>query len=183
MNSRPRSSQIRRTAAKYSAVAGLTPPSPCTGSSNTADTDGSSDASNASASHHATCRKPSGSGQKTSCFAGWPVACSVARVRPWNDPYTLTTTCRPRPPHLRASLMAHSFASAPELQKNTCPVVGSVASPETNASIVVATSGPTVVPNRLDVWSSVVACAYSASATAGWLWPSEVTASPDRKSR
>ena len=79
--------------------------------------------------------------------------------------------------------MAHSFASAPELQKNTCPAVGSVAAPEINSSIVVATSGPTTVPNRFDVCSSVLACAFNASATTGWLWPSDVTASPDRKSR
>ena len=42
MKSMPRSSQSRRTPWKYSAVAGFTPPSPCTGSSSTAATDGSS---------------------------------------------------------------------------------------------------------------------------------------------
>ena len=73
-------------AGKYSAVAGFTPPSPCTGSSSTAATEGSSAASSASRSSHATWRKPSGSGWNGSCFAGCPVACSVASVRPWNEP-------------------------------------------------------------------------------------------------
>ena len=66
--------------------AGLTPPSPCTGSSSTAATVGSMAASSASRSFQATWRKPSGSGWNASCLAGWPVACSVASVRPWNEP-------------------------------------------------------------------------------------------------
>ena len=45
MKRMPRSSHSRRTPWKYSAVAGFTPPSPCTGSSSTAATDGSSAAS------------------------------------------------------------------------------------------------------------------------------------------
>ena len=86
MNRMPRSSQSCRTPWKYSAVAGFTPPSPCTGSSSTAATEGSRAASRASRSSQATWRKPSGRGWNTSCLAGWPVAWRVARVRPWNEP-------------------------------------------------------------------------------------------------
>ena len=62
MKSTPRSSHSRRTPWKYAAVAGFTPPSPCTGSSRTAATDGASAASSSSRSSHVTWRKPSGQG-------------------------------------------------------------------------------------------------------------------------
>ena len=62
MSSTPRSSHSRRTPPKYSAVAALTPPSPCTGSSSTAATLGSSAPASASRSSQATWRNPSGSG-------------------------------------------------------------------------------------------------------------------------
>ncbi len=77
--------------------------------------------------------------------------------------------------------MAHSLASAPELQKNTCPPSGTP-SPISRSSVA-ATSGPIVVPKRLDTCSSVRACVANASATAGWACPSDVTASPDSRSR
>ena len=78
-------------------------------------------------------------------------------------------------------MKAHSLASAPELAKNTRPPSG-CPSP-TRRSRIAATSGPTVVPNRFDTCSRVRAWVASASATAGCEWPSEVTASPERKSR
>jgi len=53
----------------------------------------------------------------------------------------------------------------------------------TRRSRTAATSGPMVVPNRFDTCSRVRAWVASASATAGCEWPSEVTASPERKSR
>ena len=40
-------------------------------------------------------RKPSGSGWNASCLAGWPVMCSVASVRPWNEPNVLMMWWRP----------------------------------------------------------------------------------------
>ena len=43
---------------------------------------------------------------------------------------------------------------------------------------VTATSGPTVVPNKFDTWQSVRACSATASATAGWAWPSDVHGEP-----
>ena len=131
ISSASRSSHSSRTPCRYSVDAGFTPPSPCTGSSSTAATRSSIAAASASRSSNATWRKPSGNGWNVSCFWGWPVAASVVSVRPWNEPYALITWNRSGPPLRwpcrRASLIAHSFASAPELQKNTRP------SPPSNA--------------------------------------------------
>ena len=84
--------------------------------------------------------KPSGTGANGACFSGWPVAASVASVRPWKEPSAATTRWRPGPAHRRASLIAHSLASAPELQKNTWPPAGALP-PPISRSIVAATSG------------------------------------------
>ena len=55
--------------------------------------------------------------------ASCPVAASVAIVRPWKEPVSVTMVLLPLPylsnAYLRAVLMAHSLASAPELEKNT----------------------------------------------------------------
>ena len=69
-----------------------------------------------------------------------PVACRVASVRPWKEPHALTTTWRPGPAHFRASLSAHSLASAPELVKKTCPPAR-LPPPPMRRSRVAATSG------------------------------------------
>jgi hypothetical protein len=53
---------------------------------------------------------------------GLPLADMVARVRPWKAPSKVTISWAPvlnRRPHFRASLMAPSLASAPELVKKT----------------------------------------------------------------
>ena len=66
--------------------------------------------------------KPSGSGLNGSEYFGWPPAVTVASVRPWNEPRVVmiwNAPSRLRAPHLRASLIAVSLASAPELQKKT----------------------------------------------------------------
>ncbi len=84
---RPRSSHRRRAPRKNSTSAGLTPPSPCTGSSRMAATVGSMAAS--SAVEVVPARRggsPRACGWKASCLAGWPVAWSVASVRPWKEP-------------------------------------------------------------------------------------------------
>ncbi len=73
---------------------------------------------------YGTCLKPGSSGSKPWWYFSWPVAVTVASVRPWNEllrgddlvavagqPCSLA--------YLRASLIAASLASAPELQKNT----------------------------------------------------------------
>ena len=117
----PVRSHRSRIAARYPGGAGMTPPSPWIGSISTAPTVASTAASRASTSPHTTCLKPSGIGENGSCLAGWPVAASAARVRPWKLPNALTTTWRPRPPNFRPSFSAHSIDSAPELVKNVLP--------------------------------------------------------------
>src|SRR5581483_8117318 len=92
-------------------------------------------------------------------------------------PYALITPKRPRPPHFRASLIAHSLASAPELHMNTLPP------PPRSRSSVAATCGPTGLPNRLETCWSVAACSATAAATTGCEWPNDVTARPHKKSR
>ena len=49
--------------------------------------------------------------------------------------------------------------------------------------MVSATSGANVLPYRFETWLSVRAWSATASATAGWAWPRETTASPVMKSR
>src|SRR3989442_114472 len=76
----------------------------------------------AAGSLKATWTNPSGSGWNGSEYLGWPPAVMVASVRPWKEPVVVMISNAPsrlRAPHFRASLMAASFASAPELQKKT----------------------------------------------------------------
>ena len=73
-------------------------------------------------------------------------------------------TWRPGPPQRRASLIAHSFASAPELAKNTCPP----ARRSRRRSVgrwCAATSSLSSLPKRFETWSSRPAWAAIASAT------------------
>ena len=148
-------------------------------------------------------------------------------MRPWNERNALITLYLPCPAQRRASFRAASFASAPELQKNTCPrplccpplycppLRRSLlccspqfcsllccppwcsptlccppqfwpplcCPPVINRSKVRATSPLCSVANRLETCCSLRACADTASATAGWLWPRLTTASPERKSK
>ena len=91
------------------------PPSPCTGSRITAATSSST----GSGPPRGATLNPGTSGAKGACFDSCGVADSAPIVRPWKAPSSTTK----RPPGLRrrASLIAHSIASAPELQKNTLP--------------------------------------------------------------
>lgn len=69
-----------------------------------------------------------GMGRNGSWYFAWPVAAIVASVRPWKDflAERMTGSVTPRVVRacLRASLIAASFASAPELQKKTCAAAG-----------------------------------------------------------
>lgn len=71
----------------------------------------------------ARARARTGIGRKGAWYLGWPVAAMVASVRPWKELTAETITGRSMPclvrACLRASLIDASFASAPELQKNT----------------------------------------------------------------
>ena len=49
--------------------------------------------------------------------------------------------------------------------------------------MAIAVSVATGLAKKLETWRSVRLCSAMASATTGWEWPSEVTASPQRKSR
>ena len=126
-SSAPWRSQSSRASSSHAASSGQTPPSPWIGSTSTAQVSGPTAAASAARSLRATCRKPAGTGSNGSRFAADQPAASVARVRPWKAPSTHTTSCLAAPPRARpvrrASLMAASTASAPELQKNarSCP--------------------------------------------------------------
>ena len=65
--------------------------------------------------------KPGTSGRNPSWYFGWAVAVMAANVRPWNEFSKVMILYRPWPTWMRASLMAASMASAPELQKNVLP--------------------------------------------------------------
>ena len=62
-------------------------------------------------------RTPGTRGSNGLRYSGRSVAASEANSRPWNEP--VKATISDFPDHLRANLNAASFASAPELQKNT----------------------------------------------------------------
>ena len=100
------------------------PPSPWIGSTNTATTFLLCAATwrTASRSFSGTRTKPCTSGSKPACTLRLAVADSVASERPWKA-FSMTMiagSATPRSwPYLRATLIAASFASSPELQKNT----------------------------------------------------------------
>src|SRR6266849_5880453 len=133
----------------------------------------------ASRSLYGTCAKPAGSGWNGSEYLGWPPAVTVASVLPWNEPDVVMISNAPprlRAPHLRATLIAASLASAPELQKNTRDGKESWTSRRARS-----TWGR--VKYRLDVWMRICAWAATAEATAGWAWPRRLTAIPATRSR
>ena len=75
-------------------------------------------AASAPASPYGTNCAPGTSGSNGVRLPSWPVIDSAPIVRPWKPPSAATTV--PRPVR-RASLNAASFASVPELAKNTRP--------------------------------------------------------------
>src|SRR4051795_124064 len=77
---------------------------------------------------------------------------------------------------LRASLIAASLASAPELVKNTPP-------PSEQSTSRCASSTPGSLKYRLPVWISRPAWSRIAATTCGWQCPTLVTEMPHRKSR
>src|SRR5499427_7554406 len=79
-------------------------------------------------------------------------------------------------PQRRASLIAASFASQPELQKNTESM------PLISASMSAARSC-SVIRYRLEAWISREACSEMARVSLGFAWPRVFTAIPARASR
>src|SRR5215813_9890168 len=78
--------------------------------------------------------------------------------------------------HLRASLMAVSLASAPELPKNT-------RSAKECSQRSWASCACWGMWKIFDTWRRVAACSRSVPTTLGWLWPRAVTEMPPVKSR
>ena len=69
-----------------------------------------------------TIEMPGASGRNGMRYDGRSVAASVPNSRPWNAPRSAMISCFASPcvrAQRRANLNAPSFASAPELQKNT----------------------------------------------------------------
>jgi len=102
-------------------VAGWMPLSPWIGSSMMAAVEGVTASASASTSLNGMYLKPGGRGSKPFWYFGWPVAVMAARVRPWKESTAVSISGCSMPrivcAHLRASLMAVSFASAPEFTK------------------------------------------------------------------
>ena len=157
------------------------PPSPWIGSMKTATTFLLCAATwrTASRSFSGTRTKPCTSGSKPACTLRLAVADSVASERPWNA-FSMTMiagSAMPRSwPYLRATLIAASFASSPELQKNTSssPVISAM------RSAACSCSG---IWNRFELWMMRPICSVSARVRRGWLWPSVFTAMPASASR
>ena len=106
-----------------------------------------------------------------------PVSASEPIVRPWKLCSAATITGRSWPCARRTSLIAASFASVPELVKNTRP---SMPSSPTSRS---ASSTCRSCRNRFEVCVSVLACRVIASTMAGCACPSALTAMPPMRSR
>ena len=119
--------RARRTAragrAGTAAARGRTPPSPWIGSIRIAAVSGPIAAFSASWSPNGTWSKPSTFGPKPSRYFFCPPAAMVASVRPWKAPSKVMMRKRSGWPfaewYLRAILIAHSSASAPEFVKKT----------------------------------------------------------------
>jgi len=96
------------------------PPSPWTGSRNTPTVLLVVACFTASTSLNGTWTKPSGSGVKGALYRSVPPAVIICSVRPWNAFCAAMISYAPclcSLPHLRASLRAPSFASAPLFMK------------------------------------------------------------------
>ena len=95
-------------------------------------------------------------------------------VRPWKLPSAATMVVRPV---RRVALKAASFASVPELVKNTLP------SAPISSSSFSASSICGVDVKKFETCPRVVSCVVTASTIAGWAWPSALTAMPPSRSR
>jgi hypothetical protein len=125
------------------------------------------------------CVMPAGFGPKPCEYLAWPPAVTVNSVRPWKALSVEMMRALRGPKRScaqrRASFIAASFASAPELQKNTRSA--NVAS----TSRCARRSAGSLV-NQFDTCHSLRDCSSRARIIAGWQWPIAVTATPLAKS-
>ena len=140
-------------------MAATTPPSPRVGSTNTAAVSSVTALRSASTSPKSTNVTGPGSGSNGVRLGALPVSDSAPIVRPWNEPLQDTIALPGR--CLRASLIAHSFASAPLLAKKTG------AGRSSSATRRSASAMPGSCMARLDVCASVATCADTAATIAG----------------
>ena len=104
------------------------------------------------------------------------MSASAPVVRPWKAPSAATMPVRPV---RRASLIAASSASVPLLQKKTADPSGAPARDSRRSAS--STWGTEV--KKFDTCTSCPACFDTAATSAGWLWPSALTAMPPTRSR
>ena len=104
------------------------------------------------------------------------VSASAPIVRPWKPPSATTTWVRPV---RRVSLNAASLASVPELVKKTLPSAGAL--PSSPSSFSASSTWGSLV-KKLEMCPSVPSWLVTASTSAGWAWPSALTAMPPRRS-
>ena len=123
--------------------------------------------------------KPGGIGAKPSWYLGCAVAASAPSVRPWKLLWNETISTRSFSPRSqacrRASLMAASLASAPELEKNTRSA--KEAATRRSASRIEGS-----LQYRFEAWMSLPACSWMAATRPGCPCPSEDTAIPPTRS-
>ena len=100
ISSAPCAVQRRRAACRYSGVPGVMPPSPCIGSSSTAQISApcaANSRSSAAVSLNGRCMMPAGFGPNPLEYFGWPPAVTVNSVRPWNALTAAITRIFPSP--------------------------------------------------------------------------------------
>ena len=95
-------------------------------------------------------------------------------VRPWKAPTVETILVRPV---RRVILNAASFASVPELVKNTLPGASNRPSSFSASAICGAEA------KKFETWPRVASCDVTADTTNGCAWPRQFTASPPSRSR
>ena len=150
---------MSRTAARNPSGTGTTPFSPWTVSSTMAAVRSSTAALKASTSPNGTNVTSPGSGSNGSRYFGLWVSAKAPMVRPWKEPSIATSFVRPVS---RVSLKAASFASVPELVKNTL-----VSGLPVNAASRSARRICCSLAKKLDTWPSRPSCSVIAAVTAG----------------
>ncbi len=179
-SSRPNSSQAARSSRRKRTLAAFTPLSPWIGSIMIPAVVGPIESRTAFMLLSGTWSKPGAGSPKPDRYFGLPVADSIASVRPWKAPSKQMMRVRSACPVAawarRIILTMPSFASAPELQKNTL-------SANDASTSRAASRSACGTRYRLDTCITRAACSAIAVTRCGWPWPSEEVAMPAPKSR